>query len=68
MRDTNEDATAYRRDYLRAAGAVGLAGAAGLSGCLGGGESSTGTLATSVKDAPGDISDFESCVVTIDGI
>ncbi len=68
MRDTNEDATAYRRDYLRAAGAVGLAGAASLSGCLGGGESSTGTLATSVKDAPGDIGDFESCVVTIDGI
>lgn len=59
--------TAYRRTYLRAAGAVGIAGLTGLSGCLGG-ASATGTLATKVMDAPGDISDFESCVVTIDGI
>lgn len=28
----------------------------------------TGTLATSVTDRPADIDDFESCVVTIDGI
>lgn len=34
----------------------------------GSGESGTGTLATSVTDQPVDIDDFESCVVTIDGI
>jgi hypothetical protein len=68
MRDTNDDATAFRRDYLKAAGAVGAVGLAGLAGCTGGGGSSTGTLSTTVKDAPGDIADFESCVVTIEGI
>ncbi|MBP1988121.1 DUF4382 domain-containing protein [Halolamina salifodinae] len=59
------DTTTTRRTYLRAAGAIGLAGITGLAGCTGG--SATGTLATKVKDAPGDISDFESCVVTIQG-
>ena len=59
------DTTTTRRNYLRAAGAVGLAGITGLAGCSGG--TATGTLATRVKDAPGDISDFESCVVTIEG-
>ncbi|WP_336345612.1 DUF4382 domain-containing protein [Halalkalicoccus ordinarius] len=34
----------------------------------GSGESGTGTLATSVTDQPVDIDDFESCVVTVDGI
>jgi len=68
MRDTSRDTTASRRDYLKAAGAVGAAGLAGLAGCTGGDGSSTGTLATTVKDAPGDISDFETCVVTIEGI
>ena len=28
----------------------------------------TGLLSTAVTDQPGDIADFESCVVTIDGI
>jgi hypothetical protein len=59
------DTTTTRRTYLRATGAIGLAGITGLAGCSGGG--GTGTLATQVKDAPGDISDFESCVVTIEG-
>lgn len=59
------DTTTSRRTYLRAAGAVGLAGMTALAGCSGG--SATGTLATKVKDAPGDISDFESCVVTVQG-
>lgn len=59
------DTTTTRRTYLRAAGAIGLAGITGLAGCTGG--SATGTLATNVKDAPGDISDFERCVVTIQG-
>lgn len=45
---------------------------AGLAGCAGdtgtGDESGTGLLSTHVTDQPGDIADFESCVVTIDGI
>ncbi|MGB9964945.1 DUF4382 domain-containing protein [Halobacterium sp. CBA1126] len=68
MRERNGDTTASRRDYLKAAGAVGATGLAGLAGCTGGDGSTTGTLATTVKDAPGDISDFETCVVTIEGI
>lgn len=58
--------TLQRRTYLQLSG--GLA-AAGLAGCLGDESTdATGTLATSVTDQPGDIADFESCVVTIDGI
>lgn len=60
------DTTTTRRTYLRATGAIGLAGITGLAGCTGG-SAATGTIATRVKDAPGDISDFESCVVTIQG-
>ena len=67
MRDTLDDTTTSRRNYLKAAGALGLAGLTGVAGCLGGSDASTGSLATRVKDAPGDISDFESCVVTIEG-
>jgi hypothetical protein len=52
-----------RRAYLRATGAATLA-TAGLAGCLG---EASGTLATRVTDQPGDIADFESCVVTIVG-
>jgi hypothetical protein len=52
-----------RREYLIATGSV--AAGASLAGCIG---SATGTLATQVTDQPGDISDFESCVVTIQGI
>jgi hypothetical protein len=51
-----------RREYLGAAGGVALGTV--LAGCLGG-DGSTGTLATRVTDQPGDIGDFESCVVTI---
>jgi hypothetical protein len=68
MRETDDDATTSRRAYLQAAGAVGLASTVGLAGCSSLTGSATGTLATTVKDAPGDISDFESCVVTIEGI
>jgi hypothetical protein len=60
------DTTTTRRTYLRATGAIGLAGITGLAGCTGD-SAATGTIATRVKDAPGDISDFESCVVTIQG-
>lgn len=68
MRDTTDDLTTNRRAYLKATGAVGLAGAIGLAGCAGADDTATGTLATAVKDAPGDIEDFESCVVTVEGI
>jgi len=53
-----------RRRYLQATGAAALA-TAGLAGCVG---TATGTLATRVTDQPADIADFESLVVTIEGI
>lgn len=53
-----------RRGYLRAAGAATL-GTVGLAGCVG---QASGTLATSVTDQPADIGDFESLVVTVQGI
>jgi hypothetical protein len=59
--------TASRRNYLRATGGLAAAGLAGLAGCMGGAEATTGTLATRVSDQPGDIGDFETCVVTIAG-
>jgi len=55
-----------RRTYLRGVGSVSLLGA--VAGCLGDGDGGgTGTLATQVTDQPGDIADFESCVVTVVG-
>ncbi|WP_049982421.1 DUF4382 domain-containing protein [Halorubrum sp. BV1] len=56
--------TLGRRRYLQASGAAALA-TAGLAGCIG---TATGTLATRVTDQPADIADFESLVVTIEGI
>ena len=53
-----------RRSYLQATGAAAL-GTVGLAGCVG---RAVGTLATSVTDQPADIGDFESLVVTIEGI
>jgi len=53
-----------RRAYLKATGALAVS-TAGLAGCVG---QASGTLATSVTDQPADIGDFESLVVTIDGI
>ena len=53
-----------RRNYLRATGAAAL-GTAGLAGCVG---RATGTLATHVTDQPADIGDFESLIVTIEGV
>ena len=55
-----------RRSYLKTAG-VAAASTIGLAGCTGT-ASATGTLATQVTDQPGDIADFESCVVTMQGI
>ncbi|WP_336136382.1 DUF4382 domain-containing protein [Natronomonas amylolytica] len=53
-----------RRTYLMTTGAA-TASMVGLAGCLGG---STGTLATRVTDQPGDIADFEECIVTVVGM
>ena len=59
-----------RRTYLKAAGVAASAGL--LAGCSGSTDGETtptyGTLATSVTDMPGDIGDFETCVVTMAGI
>jgi hypothetical protein len=63
----HESATATRRDYLNATGGLAAAGVVGLAGCMGGAEAATGTLATRVSDQPGDISAFETCVVTMAG-
>ncbi|TMT80356.1 DUF4382 domain-containing protein [Haloterrigena sp. H1] len=60
-----------RRDYLKLTSGVAAGSTVGLSGCLGGNggdEAETGTLGTKVTDQPGDIDDFDSCVVTIQGI
>jgi len=61
-----------RRNYLTQAGVAVTAGMlAGCGGLTGGDDESGttyGTLATSVTDQPTDIADFESCVVTIQGI
>ncbi|OYR41945.1 MULTISPECIES: DUF4382 domain-containing protein [unclassified Halorubrum] len=62
--DAAETDSVSRRTYLQATGAAAL-GAAGLAGCVG---RATGTLATRVTDQPADIGDFESLVVTVQGI
>lgn len=62
----HESTTASRRDYLRATTSLAAAGLAGLAGCSSA-QAATGTLATRVSDQPGDIGDFESCVITIEG-
>lgn len=51
-----------RREYLQSAVGIAAASTLPLAGCTG---SSTGTLATHVSDQPGDIGDFESCIVTV---
>ena len=60
-----------RRDYLKLTSGVAATSTVGLSGCLGGNggdEAETGTLGTQITDQPGDIADFDSCIVTIQGI
>ena len=57
-----------RRQYVKSIGAIVAASTVGLAGCSGDAAAATGTLATQVTDQPGDIADFESCVVTIEGI
>lgn len=55
-----------RRTYVKALGTLPLVGV--LAGCSSGSDSEMGTLSTHVTDQPGDISDFESCVVSIAGM
>ncbi|GAB3706965.1 DUF4382 domain-containing protein [Halorubrum pallidum] len=64
MSDRSTDCALGRRRYLQTTGAAALA-TVGLAGCVG---TATGTLATRVTDQPADIGDFESLVVTIEGI
>jgi len=82
MSDTDPRALLDRREYLRLTGGLAAGGAAGLAGCAGDGvldgddsgdddsgdDPATGLLSTEVSDDPGDIGDFESCLVTIDGV
>jgi hypothetical protein len=71
MTEHDAETRTNRRAYLKSVGAVGAVGMVGLSGCSGGSDGSTdatGTLTTEVTDQPGDIADFESCLVTITGI
>ena len=66
---TTRQLTPNRRRYLQATGGVVALGTAGLAGCLDDDSpGATGFLSTAVTDQPGDIADFDSCVVTIDGI
>lgn len=65
MNSKKSDNSFDRRTYLIATGAV-TAGLVPLAGCLG--DDATGTLVTHVTDQPGDIADFDSCVVTIVGM
>lgn len=67
---TENNTTIDRRTYLKTTGIAATAGMAGFAGCLGNDSSngSNGLLATRVTDQPGDIADFESCIVTIEGI
>ncbi len=53
-----------RRRYLGAAGAAAV-GTTALAGCVG---QASGALTTHVTDQPADIGDFESLIVTIEGI
>jgi len=76
---SEETETTNRRTYLQAVGGVSTLGTAALAGCTGDDATetqtddgddgtATGLLSTAVTDQPGDIADFESCVVTIEGI
>lgn len=53
-----------RRSYVKSLGAIPIVGA--TTGCLGGGD--TGVLATHVSDQPGDIADFDTLLIQVNGI
>ncbi|MFC5366311.1 DUF4382 domain-containing protein [Salinirubrum litoreum] len=54
-----------RRNFLEATATLATASTVGLAGCSAMSGTATGTLATRVSDQPGDIADFEECIVTI---
>lgn len=54
-----------RRTYVQTVGTAAI-GTVELAGCTG--SDPGGTLATQVTDQPGDIADFDSCIVTIVGM
>lgn len=54
-----------RRDFLKTTATLATASTVGLAGCSAMTGTATGTLATRVSDQPGDIADFEECIVTI---
>lgn len=54
-----------RRTYIKTVGGIPIVGT--IAGCIGDDEA-TGVLATQVTDQPGDIADFDSCIVTIVGM
>lgn len=56
-----------RRNYLRATAGIAATSTLPLAGCTGG-DRGMGTFAAYVSDQPGDIGDFESCIVTISEI
>lgn len=80
MSDPNRSPS--RRQYLKTSGALATASVVGLAGCTeqdlpeddpttdveGTPSDGTGFLSTAVTDQPGDIADFDSCIVTIDGV
>ncbi|WP_411963990.1 DUF4382 domain-containing protein [Haloferax sp. YSMS24] len=60
--------TLNRRDFVKSAAGIAAASTAGIAGCMGLASAETGTLSTRVSDRPGDIDDFESCLVTLSTI
>lgn len=75
---SEDDLSSSRRSYLKTSGALATAGVVGLAGCTQEDlidddpttdtpSDGSGFLSTAVTDQPGDIADFDSCVVTIEG-
>ena len=60
--------TLNRRDFVKSAAGITASATIGLAGCMGLASAQTGTLSTRVSDRPGDIDDFESCLVTLSTI
>ncbi|WP_416840879.1 DUF4382 domain-containing protein [Haloferax sp. DFSO52] len=60
--------TLNRREFVKSAAGIAAASTAGIAGCMGLASAKTGTLSTRVSDRPGDIDDFESCLVTLSTI
>ncbi|KAB1187973.1 MULTISPECIES: DUF4382 domain-containing protein [Haloferax] len=57
--------TQNRRTFVKRAAGIAALSTVGTAGCMGTASAKTGTLSTRVSDRPGDIDDFESCLVTL---